>query len=110
LRGIEDAIEGDAMFSGDRREDFEDVGGLFDDGVRGASSDEFVDLFAQLVLERSPVCARGQRRHAGRASGGSNDVRNIVPNEFAHAVPLPGNNAVVQFYPAGLTSRVRRGR
>ncbi|HME77830.1 MAG TPA: hypothetical protein VKI00_19930 [Mycobacterium sp.] len=31
LRGIEDAIEGDAMFSGDRREDFEDVGGLFDE-------------------------------------------------------------------------------
>jgi len=37
------------MFSGDRSEDFEDVGGLFDDGVRGPSRDKFVDLFAQLV-------------------------------------------------------------
>jgi len=79
-------------------------------GVRGPSSDEFVDLFAQLVVERSPVYARGQRRHVGRAARGSNDVGNLVPNEFAHAVPLPGNNAVVQFYPARLTSRVRRGR
>jgi hypothetical protein len=97
------------MFSGDRREDFDDVGGLFDDGVRGPSSDEFVDLFAQLVLERSSECARSQRRHVGRAARGSNDVGNLVPNEFAHAVPLPGNNAVVQFYPARLTSRARCG-
>jgi hypothetical protein len=77
------------MFSGDRSEDFEDVGGLFDDGVRGPSRDEFVDLFAQLVAWGDPVRACGHRRHARRASGGSNDVRNIVPNEFAHAVPLP---------------------
>ncbi len=37
-------------------------------------------------------------------------VGNLVPEEFAHAIPLPRNNMVVQFYPAGLTSRVRRGR
>ena len=44
----------------------------------------------------------------GCASGGSNDVGNLVAKELPHAVPLPRNNAVVQFYPAGLTSRVRR--
>ena len=37
------------MFSGDRREDFEDVGGLFDEGVGGRRRDELVDFFAQLV-------------------------------------------------------------
>jgi len=56
------------------------------------------------------ICARSQRRHVGRASGDSNEVGNLVPDEFAHAVPLARNNAVVQFYPAGLTTRVRRGR
>ena len=54
--------------------------------------------------------ARGQPRHVGYASGGSNEVGNLVPHKFAHAVPLPRNNAVVRFYPAGLTSRVHRGR
>ncbi len=42
--------------------------------------------------------------------GGSNDVENIVADEFTHAVPLARNNAVVQFYPAEQTSRVHCGR
>ena len=55
----------DAMFSGDRSEDFEDVGGLFDDGVRGPSSDEFVrPLRAACRIGRSgtgprPTSSRG---------------------------------------------------
>jgi hypothetical protein len=46
----------------------------------------------------------------GRTSGGSNDVGNLVPDEFAHTVPFVRNNVVMQFYPAGLTSWVSRGR
>ncbi len=34
----------------------------------------------------------------------------LVPDEFAHAVPLPGNNVVVQIYTTGLTSRMRSGQ
>ena len=41
---------------------------------------------------------------------GSNNVGNLVLNEFAHPVTLTRNNVVVQFYPAVLTSRVRRER
>jgi hypothetical protein len=53
---------------------------------------------------------RGAAPTPGCASGGSDDVGNLVPKELAYAVRLLRNNAMVQFYPAGLTSGMRRGQ
>lgn len=78
-------------------------------GVGGRRGNEFVDLFAQLVVQRRAVCALGERDHVGCASGGADDVRNLVPDKFAHAIHLPRNNVVVPFYLPGLTSRLGHG-
>lgn len=86
--GVNDLCKREAALSGDRPKDFEDVGGLFDDRVGRRRRDKFVDLFAQLVMERGPVCVRRQRRDARPASGGSNNLGDPVPDEFAHAVPF----------------------
>ena len=34
----------------------------------------------------------------------------LSQNEFAHAALLPGDSAMVQFYPSEVTSRMRRER
>ncbi|WP_157011449.1 hypothetical protein [Mycobacterium celatum] len=106
----DNVFEGVALSAGDRSEDFDDVGGFFDDGFGALSGDEFVDFFTQLDVQRGSVLARAQRHHMRCASGGPNNVGHSVPHKIAHVVPSDRNNAVVQFYPTGPTSRVRRKR
>ena len=108
---VDDVIEGPAVLGGDRGEDFEDVGGFFDDGIAGGCRNELGDLLAQLIEQSGPVFGRAQRPHMrGVRPGCADDVGDLVPNEFAHAVPPPRDNAVVQLYRSALTSGVRRGQ
>ena len=53
------------MLGGDRGEDFEDVGGFFDDGIAGGCRNELGDLLAQLIKQSGPVFGRAQRPHWG---------------------------------------------
>lgn len=51
------------MLGGDRCEDFEDVGGFFDDGIDGGGRNELGDLLAQLI----ELSSRAVRYSAARS-------------------------------------------
>jgi len=66
---------------------------------------ELIHLFVQLVHQGTPVGLRGQACYARCAT---DCCQGSCPNEFAHGVPPPRNNAVVQLCCAAVTSRAGR--
>jgi hypothetical protein len=86
---LDDAIEGHVACGGERSEDLEDVGGLVDDFIAGLRVSELGCFFEELRPQRRTVGLLIQCGDVRCTARAPDDVGDLVPDEFSHAVIPP---------------------
>ncbi|WP_006244494.1 hypothetical protein [Mycolicibacterium tusciae] len=98
------------MIDSDRAEDFEHIGCLCEHRIGRLLGRELCHLFAQFFDERLAIRLCAQRLHARPPARRADQVGNLVPDKFAHMLPLSRNNVSMHLYRDGLTRMTRNVR